>query len=283
MLRSRLGNAATSTRVRAMPGVMEQVDASFSRGDFDAAADLLQDALRAKFDRNTLMSLFGVHVHRDDAASAAQCMTQLYQVAPELEASGLREMVEALTIYDERRTKNHARNSVSGPPDPWQMARFVAAAHHTVGEHRAALELLDKSHVPPQTGTLVFHDGRRKAFGSLRDSDDLRSAAFVCLESGRVADIPFSSIRRIDLPGSRTFFGAMVPPATVTLRDGRTAPVRVPLRYPASGRHPDASVRLAQTTLFDHSHGYCVPSGMIDFFADQNIVGLASLRAIEFI
>jgi protein involved in temperature-dependent protein secretion len=105
----------------------------------------------------------------------------------------------------------------------------------------------------------------------------------VCLESGRVADIPFSSIRRIDLPGSRSFFGAMVPPATVTLRDGRKAPVRVPLRYPESGKHPDASVRLARTTLFDNSHGYCVPSGMIDYFADHTIVGLGSLKAIEFL
>lgn len=266
-----------------MDAVMQQVDTVFSKGDFDAAARLLQDSLNARFDRNTLMSLFGVHIHRDDATAAAQCVGQLYQVAPELRRSGLREMVLALGIYNERRRKNHSRNSVSGPPEPWQMARFVAAAHHVLGEYATVRDALDSSRPPPQTGTLVFRDGRRKAFGSLRDSDDLRSAMFVCLESGRVADIPFSSIRRIDLPGSRSFFGAMVPPATVTLRDGRKAPVRVPLRYPESGKHPDASVRLARTTLFDNSHGYCVPSGMIDYFADHTIVGLGSLKAIEFL
>ena len=266
-----------------MDAVMQKVDAVFSKGDFDTAARLLHDALRVRFDRNMLMSLLGVHIHRDDATSAAQCVGQLYQVAPEVRSSGLRELVLALGIYNERRRKNRPRNSVSGPPEPWQMARFVAAAHHVLGEFATVRDALGTSRPPPQTGTLVFRDGRRKAFGSLRDADDLRSAAFVCLESGRVADIPFSAIRRIDLPGARSFYDAMVPPATVTLRDGRKAPVRVPLRYPESGKHADASVRLARTTLFDHSHGYCLPSGMIDYFADHTIVGLASLRAIEFL
>lgn len=266
-----------------MDAVMQQVDAVFSKGNFDAAARLLNDALRKRFDRNMAMSLLGVHIHRDDAKAAAQCVAQLYRAVPELRTSGLREMVLAFGIYNERRRKNHPRNSVSGPAEPWQMARYVAAAHHVLGEYATVKDALDSSRPPPETGTLVFRDGRRKAFGSLRDADDLRSSMFVCLESGRVADIPFSSIRRIDLPGARSFYGAMLPPALVTLRDGRKAPVRVPLRYPESGKHPDASVRLARTTLFDHSHGYCLPAGMIDYFADRTIVGLGSLRAIEFL
>lgn len=265
-----------------MGAVMQQVDAVFAKGDFDTAARLLRDDLTVRFDPNTLMSLFGVHIHRDDAVSAAKCVEQLYDAAPELAKSGLREMVQALAIYNERRRTNHPRNSVSGPPEAWQMACFVAAAHHALGEYATAKDALSTSSPPLQPGTLVFRDGRRQAFGHLRDSDDLRSSSFVCLESGRVADIPFSAIRHIDLPGARSFFGAMVPPATVTLRDGRKAPVRVPLRYPESGKHPEVTVRLARTTLFDHGHGYCVSSGMIDYFADQTVVGIGALSAIEF-
>ncbi|MFK8000308.1 MAG: type VI secretion system accessory protein TagJ [Polyangiales bacterium] len=265
-----------------MDALMRQVDVVFSKGDFDTAARLLNDALRKRFDRNMAMSLLGIHIHRDAASAAAQCVAQLYQALPELRDSGLREMVLAFGIYNERRKKNHPRNSVSGPAEPWQMARFVAAAHHVLGEYATAKDALESSRPLPQPGTLVFRDGRRKAFGNLRDADDMRSSMFVCLESGRVADIPFTSIRRIDLPGARTFYGAMLPPALVTLCDGRKAPVRVPLRYPESGKHKEASVRLARTTLFDHGYGYCVASGMVDYFADTTIVGLGSLRAIEF-
>lgn len=266
--------------------VFASVDDHFRKGELDQAAGLLKRALARGFDPNLAMSLFGVSLHRDVPEDAAPIVEQLYRIAPNLQGAGLRELVQAYATYTRRRTDPEAAQSRQGvmpTPEPFQMAHLAAEVHHARSEHAIAKQKLAEASPPPVRGRYERANGAQAEFSNLTDTDDLRGPVLVCLaHSGSVLDIPFCQIARLDLHPPKTFFGSAVPPATVTLRDGRAADVRVPMRYPGTGRHPDAMVRLGRMTTWDHDPGYAVAHGMIDLRADDGIVGLATITRITF-
>lgn len=267
--------------------VFASVDDHFRKGELDEAADLLKRALARGFDPNLAMSLFGVSLHRDVPEDAAPIVEQLYRVAPNLEGAWLRELVRGYTVYTRRRTDPDAaqtRQGVLPAPEPFQMAHLAAEVHHARGEHAIAKQKLAEARPPKIAGRLKRLDGAELELTSCTDSDDLRGPVLVCLApSGSVLDIPFTAIARVELHAPRTFFGSAVPPATVHLRDGRAADVRIPARYPGTGRHPDAMIRLGRMTSWDHEHGYAVAHGMVDLRCDDAIVGLATIAHISFV
>jgi protein involved in temperature-dependent protein secretion len=264
--------------------VLSRAAPLFEAGDLDGAARLLDEALREGFDPSAAALALGVHLYRDDAASAAAAVDALVREDPQLARAGLKETVSAYALYQKRRTDAAATNQRQGVglPERWQLSRVGAAVHHARGEHARAKELLAESEPPPVAGTLVRASGAELAFESLTDSDDLAGPSLVCFRKGVVLDVPFHEIAKLELLERATLFDSALAPAVLALHDGRKTVVRLPARYPGSGTHPIAEVRLGRMTVWDHDSGYAIAHGLVDLRAGDAIVGLTSVRSITF-
>lgn len=264
--------------------VLSRAAPLFEAGELDEAARLLDAALHDAFDPGAAALALGVHVYRDDAASAAGVVETWLREHPDVARAGLKETVSAFALYQRRRTDPVATNQRRGVgiPERWQLSRTGAAVHHARGEHARAKELLAESDPPPLCGTLVRAGGAELSFEHLTDSDDLTGPSLVCFGDGVVLDVPFHEIAKLELLEPATLFDSALVPAELALHDGRKTRVRLPARYPGSGSHPIAEVRLGRMTVWDREAGYAVAYGLIDLRAGDAIVGLTSVRSIAF-
>jgi protein involved in temperature-dependent protein secretion len=252
----------------------------FEAGDFDEAAQLLDGGLAKGFDLGVAHLALGVHAFRDDAVSAAAAVEALAR--EDAAYAAWKQPLAAYALYQKRRTDPVATTKRQGVsiPERWQLSRTGAAVHHARGEHARAKELLAESDPPPAAGTLVRVNDAELAFEHLTDSDDLTGPVLVCFREGAVIDVPFLEIARLELLETVTLFDAALLPAELSLHDGRKTSVRIPARYPGSGSHPIADVRLGRMTVWDRDADYAVAHGLIDLRAGDALVGLTSVRSI---
>jgi protein involved in temperature-dependent protein secretion len=265
--------------------VLESSNAHLAQGDFDRAALLLNNYLVTEFDPGLALSLYSINLRRDAVAEAARVMRYIYSMEPRLEHSGLIELTSAYGLYAARRANSRVaqvRRSLGGPASQWQVSRLAAEIHHARGEYDLARKKLSESAVPSISGRCRCLSGTSFAFSTITDSDALRGATLVCIAHGNLIDVPFSAIRMVDFHGPETCFGSVISPATIHLNDDRVLPVRIPTRYPGSGRHREPAVRLCGKTVWDYSTGYAVAHGMINLRTDTGLVGLGSIQSLEF-
>ncbi len=264
--------------------VYSEVHVACMRGDLARAAALLRGALQKKgFEPRFALTLVGVLLHRDAPIEALPLIDHLYRHAPQLDQYKLRELALAYDVYLRCRTDEDAARARAwvAPPSDWQRERLEAAVLHARGRYASAVEQLYASDPPPVRGRCITKDGEEISFESLTDVDALRGPSLVCLDGGRVFEVPFAQVRRVELVPARNHYGVVIPAADVLLKDGQSARVRVPLRYPGSGRHSDPDVCDAKTTCITRFAGYPIAHGVIQLRTERGVFDLASTRVLE--
>jgi len=268
----------------------DPIQTCLMEGDFDGAVALVSAALDEQFAPELGVQLFGIHTFRDDPDAAEQALRRVVEAHPDLQVQALFDCLQALRAYLHRResaTETSQRNFVLGrsnpAPPPWLARQVQAAVEHASGEVAAAAASVQwvKTTRPDIAGEAHLIDGSRRSFQSICDADDLHGTVLHCFSGPHLLDIPFTELQRVDLGEVRASWDTIWRPIKVALRDGRQFAARMPTRYPRSGTHPDALVRLGRMTLLDHDRGYAIGWGMIDYILDEVAVGVERITSLR--
>ena len=125
-----------------------------------------------------------------------------------------------------------------------------------------------------------FVNGRE--FESLRDADDRFGSVLEAFRGGEYLWVPWEALRKVVLAPAAVLLDQLYRPATLTLRDGTTAEVHLPLVYPASYRAEDAFALGTETDHVcpDNGPTRCV-GGKLLLVGEDDEVMLSECRMIE--
>ncbi len=108
----------------------------------------------------------------------------------------------------------------------------------------AARELLERANsTPPVKGEL-----NGKPFGLLRDADDLFGTVLEVMTQGHYYWVPLEQLESLAIKAPQFPRDLLWLPAHLSLRDGATGPVFLPVLYPGSHAHGDNQVKLGRLT-----------------------------------
>lgn len=133
--------------------------------------------------------------------------------------------------------------------------------------------------------------GRREGrlVESFCDADERIGASLEVFVAGSYTWIALEQIASIEVPRPKRLRDLLWTPATVTPRTAYSSmelgEVLLPVLYPLSWKHPDDSVRLGRSTIWDESGdeaGSLIPFGQKIFLIDGQDVPILELGRIEF-
>jgi type VI secretion system protein ImpE len=125
-----------------------------------------------------------------------------------------------------------------------------------------------------------FIDGRE--FDGLRDADDRFGSVLEAFRGGEYLWVPWEALRKVVLAPAQALLDQLYRPATLTLRDGTTAEVHLPLVYPASYRAEGAFALGSETDHVcpDNGPTRCI-GGKLLLVGEDDEVMLSECRFIE--
>ncbi|HET9619842.1 MAG TPA: type VI secretion system accessory protein TagJ [Kofleriaceae bacterium] len=144
---------------------------------------------------------------------------------------------------------------------------------------RAKAELAP--HVRPIGGKITFVDGTTHAFASLSDADDAIGQMFEAYCGEGLLYFPFEAVRRVQLFPRDTFMDYLIPKARITLARGDVR-AYLPTLYTGSALSPSTAVRAGKHAEFKSLGGARHGIGQRFFRADEAMVSLQGIAAIDF-
>lgn len=188
---------------------------------------------------------------------------------------GLRQVLTA-----DRKRQGGGEPRIVPQPAPRHAAdRLTAIRHLRDRRPKAAVRWIDAADAaaPHPRG---FLDGRE--FEGLRDADDRTASVLEALADGEYVWFPWESLRKVALAPASVLIDQLYRPASVTLKDGTTMGVRLPLVYAGSHTADDAFALGMETDYVNPDDGptRCVGAKLllVDSGAE---VPLAECRMIE--
>lgn len=139
----------------------------------------------------------------------------------------------------------------------------------------------DMQQIRPVPGR-IFVNGQPRTFTNLVDADDAIGQMLETYCGNGLLYFPFATLRRIDFLPKTNFMDHLMPKVRITDLQGQTALAFCPLLYAGSSTHPDETIRNGRMTMFDYVGEARRPRGQRDLFADQVMIGLQGVTAIEF-
>jgi protein involved in temperature-dependent protein secretion len=139
----------------------------------------------------------------------------------------------------------------------------------------------DMQQIRPVPGR-IFVNGQPRPFGNLVDADDAIGQMLETYCGNGLLYFPFATLRRIDFLPKTNFMDHLMPKVQITDLQNQTALAYCPLLYAGSSTHPDETIRNGRMTMFDYVGDGRRPRGQRDLFADQVMIGLQGVTAIEF-
>jgi type VI secretion system protein ImpE len=130
---------------------------------------------------------------------------------------------------------------------------------------------------PAQPATV---DG--KPCDDFRDADDVLAPFLEVIANGIYGWIPFAQIARIEFDEPRFLRDLLWRPAAITLRNGATAAMLVPVRYPGSGQAADDALRLGRATDWRQEGEVVVGVGQRAFIAGEDLASVLEVGEIAF-
>ncbi|WP_426731580.1 type VI secretion system accessory protein TagJ [Myxococcus faecalis] len=273
---------------------MAQIEQHLAKGDFQAALQLIDAELSSAPSADRWLMAFNVRVRLEDFDGALRALDALVKLDPDVSdgVTFLGHCANLERLHSLRR-KDPALAKERGAlqaPQPFSRAYLQAAVSHAKGDFSDAARVLKDiaSAAPKVPGTLTRTNGARVRFTDMIDSDDLTGPHLPCFQAGTVLDIPYNELASIQFERPRSSMDAVWVPAVFQTLTGQQFETRVPSRYPGSGLHGNAAVRLGEMTLWEHEpHGYAVGFGQRDFkLAHEDggfgLVGLLQVTRIDF-
>ncbi|MCP3064963.1 hypothetical protein LXT21_39940 [Myxococcus sp. K38C18041901] len=273
---------------------MAQIEQLLAKGDFQAALQLIDAELSSAPSADRWLMAFNVRVRLEDFDGALRALDALLKLDPGISdgVTFLRHCADLERLHSLRR-KDAALANERGAlqaPQPFSRAYLQAAISHAKGEFPDAARALEEGRrtAPKAPGTLTRTNGAHVRFTDVFDSDDLTGPHLPCFQAGTVLDIPYSELASIQFEQPRSSMDAVWVPAVFQTLSGQQFETRVPSRYPGSGLHGNAAVRLGEMSVWEHEpHGYAVGFGQRDFkLAHENggfgLVGLLQVARIDF-
>ena len=145
----------------------------------------------------------------------------------------------------------------------------------------AARVKTDMKQIRPVPGR-IHVNGQPRPFTNLVDADDAIGQMLETYCGQGLLYFPFATLRRVDFLPKTNFMDHYMPKVQLTDTNGGTALAYCPLLYAGSSTHPDQEIRNGRMTMFDYVGEARRPRGQRDFFADQVMIGLQNVTAIEF-
>lgn len=145
------------------------------------------------------------------------------------------------------------------------------------GDAAAAASLLAGGDRVPRPGTV---DGRR--FDDWCDADDVLAPFLEVIGNGLYGWIPWKHIARITLEPPRYLRDLLWRPVTVTLPDGASSAMFVPVRYAGSERATDDALRLGRSTDWIDTGGVVTGVGQRTFLAGDEACTILEASEIVF-
>jgi len=131
-------------------------------------------------------------------------------------------------------------------------------------------------------GGRIYVNGQPRPFSNLVDADDAIGQMLETYCGNGLLYFPFATLRRVDVLAKTNFMDHLMPKVQITDLNGQTALAYCPLLYAGSSTHHDDTIRNGRMTMFDYVGEGRRPRGQRDFFADQVMIGLQGVTAIEF-
>ncbi|MBZ4399367.1 type VI secretion system accessory protein TagJ [Myxococcus faecalis] len=273
---------------------MAQIEQHLAKGDFQAALQLIDAELSSAPSADRWLMAFNVRVRLEDFDGALRALDALVKLDPDVSdgVTFLGHCANLERLHSLRRkdpTLANERGALQAP-QPFSRAYLQAAVSHAKGDFSDAARVLKDiaGAAPKVPGTLTRTNGARVRFTDMIDSDDLTGPHLPCFQAGTVLDIPYNELASIQFERPRSSMDAVWVPAVFQTLTGQQFETRVPSRYPGSGLHGNAAVRLGEMTLWEHEpHGYAVAFGQRDFnLAHEDgglgLVGLLQVARIDF-
>lgn len=138
----------------------------------------------------------------------------------------------------------------------------------------------DMQQIRPVAGR-IYINGQPRAFGNLVDADDAIGQMLETYCGNGLLYFPFATLRRIDFLPKTNFMDLLMPKVQITDVQGNTSLAFVPMLYAGSATHADETIRNGRMTMFDYVGEARRPRGQRDLFADQSMIGIQNVTAIE--
>ena len=178
--------------------------------------------------------LFELLTLTGELSEAVRQLRSIENPSPDWPASAktFRDLVRA----EARRFPRLRRPEFLAEPPAHLRCRWNAALCQSRGQAELALRYLDRAdELAPEVSGFV--DGRE--FTGLRDSDDRFAALFEVFLGRQYAWIPFEAVRILRIERAEHLLDLAYRGARLTLTDGTTHRVTLPLLYPGSSREGD--------------------------------------------
>ena len=139
----------------------------------------------------------------------------------------------------------------------------------------------DMQQIRPVPGR-IFVNGQPRPFTNLVDADDAIGQMLETYCGNGLLYFPFATLRRVDFLPKTNFMDHLMPKVQITDLNNQTALAFCPLLYAGSSTHQEDTIRNGRMTMFDYVGDARRPRGQRDLFADQVMIGLQGVTAIEF-
>jgi protein involved in temperature-dependent protein secretion len=268
----------------------DPVDEALGRGDLAQAARIAETHVRERPTPETWLQIFKIRAMLCEFDAAAQALARVAQSKPDL-GPGL-DLFRSLLELDRflfwrlRDPATAANRTSIGLPPPEALLHVKAAWQHASGDFAGAAATLREAAQAhrPNPGQLTTWRGASVAFADLRDADALTGPCVFAAggPQGPPLDLWFPMLRSIEFEQPKAHIDTLYLPAVVTPRQGAPMRVRIAPCYPGFGIHPEALVRLARTTEFEHDKGYAIAHGQRDYHVDGALTGILQIQSIVF-
>jgi len=121
-------------------------------------------------------------------------------------------------------------------------------------------------------------DGR--AVDDFRDADDFLAPFLEVIANGLYGWIPLASVAKLEFEEPRFVRDLLWRPTSITLLDGASSMMLVPVRYPGSHKSPDELLRLGRATDWRENGDVVAGVGQRAFLAGDELAYVLDLREV---
>lgn len=252
----------------------------FKAGKLQSALDAqLQEVKAHPADPSRRLFLFELAAFTGDLERARRQIDAVQYGEPERDAAvaSYRKLIDA---EEKRRRLLRDRLAPRFLLDPPDHARQRLDAVLRLGEGRpaeaAALLQEANRHTERLEGTL-----NGKPFEGFRDADDLFAGVLEVLARGEYFWVPFEQIDSVACNAPRFPRDLLWLPARLTLKEGESGEVFLPVLYHQTHEHPDEQVRLGRSTDWKQAEGGPVLGvGARTFLAGEDGIAVTEWREL---
>lgn len=161
-------------------------------------------------------------------------------------------------------------------PEPY----LSALARLRAGEGAEAKRLLAQAEDAraPRPATV---DG--KPCDDFRDADDVLAPFLEVIANGIYGWIPLAQVAKLEFDAPQFVRDLLWRPAAITLRNGATAAMLVPVRYPGSGKAADDLLRLGRATDWREQDDVATGVGQRAFLAGDDLAYVLGVHEVSFL